>query len=160
MTKTDLHKCFVEKLSQQLQEMTEATRNAISDVTNPEHKARSKYETFSLESSYLARGQSLRVEELRDSLAKLRAMPLKPFAYTDPIQVGAVVIVMDEQGEEAVYFISTAEGGVEITTEDGPANLITPASPIGKALMGKRAGDLFQLGNSTNLKTFSILFVE
>ena len=76
MNKAEIHKAFIEKLAVQVAAITLASKHAMSDVTDPEHKARSKYETFSLEASYLARGQSLRVEELRDALSILRAMPV------------------------------------------------------------------------------------
>ena len=51
MTKKDIHQRFVEKLSAELESLTAAVKNAISMATDEAHRAESKYDTFSLESS-------------------------------------------------------------------------------------------------------------
>ena len=157
MNKAEIHKAFIEKLAVQVAAITLASKHAMSDVTDPEHKARSKYETFSLEASYLARGQSLRVEEMRDALSILRAMPVSPLPHGEKIQLGAWVVLMDHLGEEQQLYITPLGCGLSVDTPEGPVAMITPASPLGRALMGKSAGDAVNLGNAT--EPYSILIV-
>ena len=45
--------------------------------------------------------------------------------------------------EERTYFLLPVGAGTELTGPDGDGflSVITPASPVGRALMGRRAGD-------------------
>lgn len=76
-----------------------AARASAALATDAEHRARSKYETFSLESSYLARGQAMRVGEIREACSRLKAFRLADFSMEEAVQPGALVKVLNEKGE-------------------------------------------------------------
>ena len=73
-----------------------------------------------------------------DTLDVFRPRPLK---RNEPISLGAVVEVEGESGGRTL-FIAPVCGGDELTGPDGDGifQVVTPGSPLGKALMGKRAG--------------------
>jgi len=80
----------------------------------------------------------MRVEELRASIVELNAMALRAFGPDQPAAVGALVAV-EEEGAEHVLFLAPHGGGSRIG--DGAVQVVTPRSPLGLALLGKRAGD-------------------
>jgi transcription elongation GreA/GreB family factor len=106
---------------------------AVEGATHSESKAENDKDTRGLEQSYVARGQAMRVAELEAGANDVAAMKLRAFAAGDPIAMSALVTV-DEQR----YFIAPAGGGSTLATG---VQVITPASPIGKALLGKHVDD-------------------
>lgn len=114
---------------------------AIEGATHPEARAENDKDTRGLEQSYLARGVAQRVAELEAAVADLTSMKLRVFAEGAPIAISAVVSV-DEAGAQTRYFVAPAGGGSVIG--DG-IHVITPQSPIGKVLVGKRVDDELEL---------------
>lgn len=140
MNKQDLHQHCLKQLSDQTKALEAAARKTASIATDDEHKARSKYETFSLENSYLARGQARRVEEMRTALAAIRAMKVTTLPEDAEVQMGALMEVADERGETELLWMVPAGGGEEIHMPDQVVLMLTPNSPLSKALLKKRAG--------------------
>ena len=66
------------------------------------------------------------------------------FDKKEPIGVGALV-ELDHDGESAFYFVASRAGGLDITHEKREVLVITPQSPLGGQLQGKRQGELLQL---------------
>jgi hypothetical protein len=67
-------------LAADLEARERAYRLAREAATHEEAKPENDKDTRALEQSYLARGEAARVEELRASLAEVRAMVVKAFA--------------------------------------------------------------------------------
>ncbi|MCE9580111.1 MAG: GreA/GreB family elongation factor, partial [Deltaproteobacteria bacterium] len=84
------------------------------------------------------RGQAVRVEELRTGLAAVQALTTRAFGAGDPVALGALVTVADDDGERR-YLVAPDGGGAALAA--GAVQVITPRSPIGRALVGKRLGD-------------------
>lgn len=93
MNQTSILKAACDLLEAQLEASESAAKRSQETASDTEHIARSKYETFSLETSYLARGQAMRVEELRESLGRLQAFRALPADALLPIGLGALVQV-------------------------------------------------------------------
>ena len=72
MNKAVLRDTLVDRMEAEWQALLASAQDAFDMATDAEHQARSKYETFSLEASYLARGQAERVAGLRADLDALR----------------------------------------------------------------------------------------
>src|ERR1019366_9773219 len=85
----------------------------------------------------LARGQAARIDELRTSIAGVTALPLRDFV-DGPAALGALVTV-DEDGEESTLLLAPGGGGARLA--GGMVQVVTPPSPLGRALLGKQAGD-------------------
>ena len=91
-----------------------------------------------LSATPVARGQAVRVEELRGGLAAVQALTTRPFGERDPAALGALVTVADDEGERR-YLVAPDGGGAALA--GGAVQVITPRSPLGRALVGKRVGD-------------------
>jgi len=149
VNKKDLyHRCLAH-FSEQAKALEAAARKTAAMATDEEHKARSKYETFSLENSYLARGQAQRVEDMRATLSTLRAMKVIELPESAEVQLGALVEVTDQTGATEFLWVVPAGGGEEIELDDHTILLLTPSSPLAQALMKKRAGDTIEFAGRT-----------
>ena len=80
-----------EKLRAQFDLLKRASDSARLDATDEESRARSKYETQGLETSYLAAGQAARAEDVAATIIAFNAATFPPFNDKDPIAEGALV---------------------------------------------------------------------
>ena len=145
MTKRELLDRFITGLEGELAAALSAARTAYATATDSEHHAEHKYDTFSLETSYLARGQAMRVEELGAAIAGLKGMTLGVFDATTPVDVSAWVELVSPEGERRSLLLTPVAGGQTVDTGDGVVMTMTPASPMGQQLMGRVVGDAFVL---------------
>ena len=132
--KDRLRSALVARLEQDLATARAAHDAAIEGATHEEARAENDKDTRGLEQSYLARGLAQRVAELEAAVAGVPAMPLDTRAQ---VSLGALVTV-DEDDEQRVFFVAAHGGGLELP---GKVTVITPGSPIGRALLGKREDD-------------------
>lgn len=127
-------------LRTRLEVLTRAAVEAHAAATDPGSKAEGKYDTRSLEASYLAAGQARQVEELADALRVFETLALPDFDIEDPIDAGALVEA--DLGGETVFFLMTpASGGLVVEHEGAEVTLLTPASALYQKLLGLRTGD-------------------
>ena len=74
-----------------------------------------------------------------------------------PAALGAVVTV-DEDGKRSTLLLAPAGGGELL--EGGAVQVVTPKSPLGRAVLGKRAGDEAELVVAGKTRTLEIARVE
>ncbi|WP_237467845.1 GreA/GreB family elongation factor [Vibrio stylophorae] len=117
-----------------------ATQTAIDAATSEETVAEHKYDTFSLEASYLAHGQAMRVQQCAQDIVSYQGMVLRDFDQDSPIALGALVTLEDQASQLHHYFIGPAAGGIELA---GPpkVTVITPQSPLAQAMLGLKLDD-------------------
>lgn len=144
MSKRALLDAVIAKLEAELAALTQAALATHAEATDEENKAEDKYDTRGLEASYLAHGQSKAAEEAAQAVAQFRALPLRDYSTGDPIGVGALV-TLEIQGRHSHYFIGPRAGGTEVSHEGRTVLVITPSSPLGRQLVGRRSGDAFTL---------------
>jgi transcription elongation GreA/GreB family factor len=96
-----------------------------------------------LEFSRIARAQALRAQEIRAAIDLLSGFRPKPLARRARVELGALVEVEDEEGHGQTLFLAPAGAGEELVGPggDGFFTVVTPQSPIGSAVLGKREGD-------------------
>ena len=145
MDKQQLIELIVNQLQADLDVNIEAANEAREAAIHDESVPETQYDTLGLEASYLAHGQSKRVEELEMNLADYRNLILRNFTDDSPIGLSALVTVESEQGETKHLFLGPAGGGVQIDEKDYTVIVVTPQAPIGEELIGKHRGDLVQL---------------
>jgi transcription elongation GreA/GreB family factor len=157
MNKRDLRDELVRILSSTLADLERAHRETHAGATHEEAKPENDKDTRALEQSYLARGQAQRVVELRNAVGEAQAMPLRAFGPNDPIALGALVQV--EEAETAhVYFIAPQGGGARLAA--GEVDVVTPKSPLGRALLGKCAGDSLDVRLGDRVRELEITSVS
>jgi transcription elongation GreA/GreB family factor len=91
-----------------------------------------------------------------DALARF-----KPGAMST-IGVGAIVEIEDEEtGEGRTFFLAPVGAGMTLTGPggDGLLSVVTPASPIGKAVLGRRVGDVVDITVDGDVREGQISYV-
>jgi transcription elongation GreA/GreB family factor len=110
----------------------------------------------------LGRAQQRRAQQAMaeiDSLASFRPRPLSASAS---IGVGALVEIEDtDTGEGRTFFLAPVGAGVMLTGPggDGLLSVVTPASPIGRAVLGRRVSDVVDVTVDGNLREWAITYV-
>ncbi len=117
-----------------------SAKSAHEEATHEQSKAENKYDTRGLEASYLARGQSRQAAETEEARRLFESIPLRDFSPEDSIDLGALV-ELTTNAEPSLYFIGPRAGGMEIHIDGIEVLVITPQSPLGGNLIGKRQGD-------------------
>jgi transcription elongation GreA/GreB family factor len=115
----------------------------------------------SQEYSGLARGHKNRLERVTadlDVLGKLRLPELSPRAR---IEVGAIVEVEDG-AEGRTFFLAPVGAGVELTGPDGDGflSVVTPSSPVGRAVLGRKVGETLEVVVKGESREWTITYVE
>jgi len=139
MNKGQLIKQIIASLSESLGLLEKAARASHAEATHESSKAESKYDTRGLEAAYLAGGQARQTKEILDSIELYGALATRNFTPDEPIDLTALV-ELDADGTRSIYFIGPRNGGLEIEHQRKEITVITPQSPLGQNLMGKKAG--------------------
>jgi len=143
VTKSDLIARVIVRLAADLAQLTSAALATHAEATDEENKAEDKYDTRGLEASYLAHGQSKAAEEAAQALAQFQALTVRDFAVGEPISLGALVVL--EGKGRSHYLVGPRAGGTEIHANGRTVMVITPQSPLGRQLMGRKQGDTLAL---------------
>ncbi len=131
-------------LTKELSALTRAANDSFAAATDPDSKAENKYDTRSLEASYVARGQAQRVAELQEALHVMSSMSGEPLPAASAVVTGALVTLTTPDGPSH-YLIASHAGGTEVQVDGHELHVITPASPLGQRLHGRHAGDRLAL---------------
>jgi len=150
MKKQELIKRIVASLSESLGMLEKAARASHAEATHESSKAESKYDTRGLEAAYLAGGQARQAKEILDSIKVYEALVAKDFTPADPIDLTALV-ELESDATRSLYFIGPRNGGLKLEIGRRELTVITPQSPLGQNLMGKKAGQRWtsKLGGAT-----------
>jgi transcription elongation GreA/GreB family factor len=159
MTKQQLVATIIARLEADLALFTAAALHAHAAATHEECQPDNKYDTTALEASYIAQGQANRAQEIRQSLEAYHSLELPEFDNDTPVRLGALVTLEDEAGEERRLFIGPQAGGMKLADPAGEIVVITPASPMGKKLLGLVAGDELQGADSGKRGIYTVVAV-
>ena len=151
MNKQDILTKIICTLRAELDTCLKAAAAAAAAATDPDSKAENKYDTRSLEASYLARGQALRVAELEDAVRSFETLSARSFRADEAVAIGAIV-VLDGADGLSLYFIGPNAGGTEVEHEGHEIVVITPSAPLGQKLMGRRQGATISLVGDALIK--------
>ncbi|TBR42814.1 transcription elongation factor [Marinomonas agarivorans] len=146
MNKSNVLQAIIATLEVQYQTAIDAAKEAHKTATDDETIAENKYDTFALEASYLAHGQSQRVLDCENNLRLFKTFPIKHFLATDVIDVGALVALTKQNAEACGtqmkhYFIGPSCGGLQVTVGNMDYMVISPQSALGQTLIGKYLDD-------------------
>src|ERR1700722_12691730 len=156
MSKPTLKAELLALLTADLETLERAHRATCEGATHEEAKPENDKDTRALEQSYLARGQAVRIEELRASIAAVNALAIHDFEGKRAT-VGALVTI-EENGEESTLLLAPAGGGAHLA--DGVVQVVTPMSPLGRALLGQNAGDMAEIVVAGKTRTMQVVRVS
>jgi transcription elongation GreA/GreB family factor len=134
------------KLDEELANMRRAAKDAREAATHEEAKPENDKDTRALEASYLAGAQAARVRELEGAIKAITGMPLLDLEGK-AIQASALVTVTleDEDLARTTFFVAPFGGGISLVVGDRTAQVVTPQSPRGALMLGKREGDVIEV---------------
>ena len=144
MNKRALIRKIVARLTDELEVYFRAAQASRAEATHEQSKAENKYDTRGLEASYLARGQSRQAAEIQGAIAAFERLDARKFGTGDLIDVGAFV-ELELNGKTTAYFIGPRAGGTEVLHDRQEVLVITPQSPLGEQLLGRKQGDVLQI---------------
>ncbi len=159
INKRTLIKKILTRLTGELEVYHRAALAAHAEATHEQNKAENKYDTRGLEASYLAHGQSRQAVETKAALAAFETLVVRKFRPGEPVDLGAVV-ELELRGERSLYFIGPKAGGTEVVHDGREILVITPRSPLGEQLQGKKAGDHLQLSLAAARDLYRVISIE
>ncbi len=123
-------------------QLGEKLRTAVQQTHRASQDAREDARSGAARAVNIAKGQGQRSVAAREALDALDTFRVRPLRRNEPISLGAVVEVEDGECGRTL-FLAPVGAGEELTGPDGDGffQVITPASPFGRALIGKKVGD-------------------
>lgn len=115
-----------------------------------------------IEHGSMARAQERRRSEAEAALEQLLGFRPPVFGGKAAIAVGAVVEIEDEEtGEGRTFFLAPVGAGATLTGPggDGLISVVTPASPLGRAVLGRRVGDVVDITIDRHERAWVITWV-
>lgn len=156
-------RALIEELRSRLEEerstLTRIALEAAAAVAHEDNKPENDKDMRSTEASYLARGQAERAREVERSLGLLTSMLVRSFGPDD--KIAATALVELAQGKnKLVCFVMPVGGGQRVRHGDTEIQVVTPTSPLGKALMGLAEGDDAEVSTPQGTKIYEIVSVR
>jgi len=159
MDKRKLLDALVAQIKCDLDVLNQAAYATYQGAIHSDSKAEDQYDTRGLEASYLAGAQAKRVTELEEIIKMYQYMDVKTFGPQDKIAATALVGLQSE--DKFYYFLLMPKGGgLQIHFEGKHVQVLTPQSPIGEMLLGKKLHDEFEVLIQNRFRDYEVFSVE
>ena len=147
MNKAAIRDQILLQLRQELALQTRAAQISREEAISEESRPENQYDMHSQEAAYLAEGQARLAAEIAANIALYENLTIPEAAPDVLVTLGAAVAVNNAE-RLAWYFIGPRSGGLELVVDGVPVLVLTPQSPLGRQLMGKRVGDSVRVQTS------------
>ncbi|MFO0598318.1 MAG: GreA/GreB family elongation factor [Myxococcaceae bacterium] len=127
-------------------QLAEKLKSLFQQAARSDEDARLDAKTGAQRAMNLAGATGNRLEAARAAWQAVADFKPAPLKKGERISLGAVVEVEDGEGGKTL-FVAPAGAGEELTGPggDGFFQVVTPASPLGKGLLGKKVGDVVEV---------------
>jgi len=149
---------LVDYFEKELQILIQSAKSAHEASTHEESRAEDRHDTFAIEASYLAAGQSERVKSIRKTLLELNHF-LESSTQAFSRALPGALVLLECDGKQTYSFLCISGGGAQVKIEGKMVTLISTLSPLGEQLQGLSAGDVFTLENKLESKDYQVLSV-
>lgn len=146
-------------LEHELLAIKNAANNAHLAATDDQSVAETQYDTLAIEASYLAEGQSRRVDEIQQDKQAIEQLVIRDFQEEMSISLGALVQLAQDDKNTQWFFIASAAGGFRGVLNGQTYTVITPNTPMAKALTGKFIDDEIGLMIGINKQQYEIIAI-
>jgi transcription elongation GreA/GreB family factor len=166
-------KFLLDQLAERLRESIAAAQRGSEDAREAARSMQTESEKKEdgravIEYGALATAQSARSRKVHEELRTLASFwngGVPAFGAQSAVGLGAIVDVSvdGERGtEERTYIVLPVGAGTELTGPggDGFLSVITPASPVGRALYGKRAGESVEVSIAGEIREWTLVEVS
>ena len=159
LNKRELLDLLIKKFELELDVAVQAVKIAHEDATNEESKPENQYDTRALEASYVARGQALRVAELNETLFECKNLILRDFSEEDSIAATALIEIESNNKKSLLFFLPKG-GGSTIEMNQSRIQVVTPSTPLGKALLQMKKGDFISVELASSQRDYEIIDIQ
>lgn len=138
----------------------DATVSEARDGATPDEKREDARAAHQL--GGLGRAQQRRAQQALAEIDSLTGFRPRPLPESSAIGVGAIVEIEDaDSGEGRTFFLAPVGAGVMLTGPggDGLLSVVTPGSPIGRAVLGRRLRDVVDVTVDGNLREWEITYI-
>mgnify|MGYP003624266856 FL=1 len=163
MNKKEIHDAITKALLNRFKTAELAAKQAHQAATGDESVAENKYDTFGLEASYLAHGQSQRVIECEQDWLLFSKKALHLHRIDHPVTLWTLVeleALNSALSGKKYFFISPCAGGLSVEVSEKSIFSVTASSPVGKALIGKMVDDEVCLTKNGHQVAYEITSIQ
>ena len=140
MNKSAIRDQILVQLRKELALQTRAAQLSREEAISEESRPENQYDMHSQEAAYLAEGQARLAAEIAGNIALYEALAVPPVTADGLVALGTAVAI-ENGGKLTWYFIGPRSGGLELEVDGLSVLVLTPQSPLGRELLGKRLGD-------------------
>jgi transcription elongation GreA/GreB family factor len=142
-----------------VEQLGEKLRMAVQETHRAAEEARTDARSGAPRAVNIALGQGKRSAAAREALDAMDTFRVHPLQKGERIGMGTVVEVEDGESGRTL-FIAPVGAGEELTGPggDGLFQVVTPSSPFGRALVGKRVGEVAEVAIHGELVEWTIVF--
>jgi transcription elongation GreA/GreB family factor len=144
------------KMQEEIHDLEEAAKANKDFATDQEFKAESKYDTRSLEASYLASAEAKRVEDLKLEIQMLEEIDLKT---TEEVSIGSLV-ELKHQDQIRSYFLIPTAGGTMLKMGDKAVLVVSVFSPLGAEVLGLKVGEAFEVETPKETRSYQVISLQ
>jgi transcription elongation GreA/GreB family factor len=142
--KAKVRDALIASMREALAVMAHSAKDAAQGATHAESRSEGDKDMRATEESYVARGKAMRTEELAEELGRAEATRWRDYGAKDAIAAGALVLVSIDEAPR-VFLVSGYGGGRVLVVDRVEITVVAPATPVGRALCGKKVGDDLEL---------------
>ena len=153
---------LIEQLKQKISESANvadiaaqaAQEQAKSGATPQERRQDNR---VAIENGRMAQAQAKRAAQAKAELAALEKFV--PLARSPRVALGSIVDIEDDEGVGRTIFFAPVGAGTTLTGPggDGFLTVVTPTSPLGKAMRGRITGDVVDITVRGDVREWEIL---
>ena len=140
MNKSLIIQAIREALREEFENFQTSSKKTRAAGNDMESKSEGKYDTRSIEENYLADGLAKQALAAAEAAKAYENFSPPAFGAETPIETGAL-IRLEFPDESSWFFLGPAGGGIEVTCDGVAVTVITPESPLGSQLLGRKLGD-------------------
>lgn len=152
----------ITELEAEIATLTRLALDAAEAATHEENKPENDKDMRSTEASYLAAGQAERVRDLERAIGVLSTMATRAFDATSEIALSAIVEASVAGRSQWLFLVGEGGGRRVRSSVNGRAidvQLVTPASPLGRALVGASVGDEVEIDSPQGRRIVEVVSV-
>lgn len=142
--------------SETIEESAEKAREASIEAPSARQ---SRSDTTKAEMSWLSEGLTSSSAKIRKQVESLQKVDISPADY---VREGSLARLRDKRViAPETYFILPVGSGIKVESKEGErVVVVTPDSPIGAALMGRKQGDVCNIQIPSGIREVVIELVE
>ncbi|MDI6820907.1 MAG: hypothetical protein QMD65_01885 [Patescibacteria group bacterium] len=147
INKPELLMLVVEELKKAKNELEKSAKKVKQEIRNAPSPMQSHSDKTRFELSSIYRNSASLIEGYNNAINKLNKFPMPKSSVDSKINLGSLIEVGENKSEHKYYFLLSVGKTVKFKYAGSICIVITPQTPLGEALIGKKQGDVFEFGN-------------